>query len=197
MYKNICRGSKLSEIDYYMPIQVTLVEDKYYDENNKLPAHDLVIRPLLEKSIYAYAYKGTKEEFYLYGKMQIPINLKNEYILIPEKGKFRFDTTKECIMGHEYLWNARMCKRGSIIMIIKMNDINVFNEIFKNTFNPCFCNNPNTGNTMSAIKKCKEEMEKGNIAICLSQNNGIEWIQIYLNRESTNKLYEIAEKIVK
>ena len=180
--------------DYYMPISVSLIADKYhYEEKDKLPAHELVIRPLLEHSIDAYIYKGTKEEFFLCGKMQVPIQLMQEDILISDKGKFKFDKTKECISGHEYLWNAAMWKRGSIIIVLD-NDPDLFREIFKHTYNPELQATPNAGNSASAIKKCKEEMEKGRIAVCLSASNGIEFMQIYVGQGKTNEMLEMAEK---
>jgi len=173
--------------EYFEPLQVNLTGEirHHYDENSALPAHESVIRPLFEKSTGTFVYKGTKEEFFLCDKMQIPIKLEKEDILISDKGKFRFDKTKECITGHEYLWNATMWKRGSIVIVLEPNSVN-FAEIFKNTSRPCFTQTPNSGNTVSAIKKCKLEMEKGNIAIILSATNGMEWMQIYAKGE----LYE-------
>jgi hypothetical protein len=189
---------KMPGIDYYMPIMVTLIEDKYqvnektkllslYDEKNKFPAHDFVIRPLLENCIYSYVY-GINNDSEIYKN--------NMDILIKEKGKYKLDTTKECIKGHEYLWNAYSGKRGSIIIIIK-NNLRIFNEIFKYTYNPDFLSNPNNGNTISAVRKCKEEVENGNIAICLGRNNGIECMEIYLDKEKTKELYKIAERSCK
>ena len=177
-----------------MPIIVSLIADKYhYEENDKLPAHELVIRPLLENSIDTFIYNGTKEEFFLCGKMQVPIKLKQEDILISDKGKFKFNKTKECVTGHEYLWNATMWKRGSIVIVLE-NNLDMFREIFKHTYNPDLLATPNMGNSVSAIKKCKEEMEKGKIVVCLSASNGMEYMQIYVGQRKTNELLKIAEK---
>ena len=179
--------------DYYMPIYVRLIENKYrYEETDKLPAHELVIRPLFENSLETLVYKGRKDDFFLYGKMNYPIKLEQEDILVPDKGKFRFDKTKECITGHEYLWNAHTGKRGSIVLVLE-NNFDIFRKIFKHTYNPDLTETPNTGNTVSAIKKCKEEMGKGNIAICLSLSNGMEHMQIYVGQGKTNELLKIAE----
>jgi len=176
-----------------MPILVSLIADKYhYEENDKLPAHELVIRPLLENSIDTFIYKGTKEEFFLYGKKQVPIQLANEDILISDKGKFKFNKAKECITGHEYLWNANCWKRGSIVFVLE-NNLDILRELFKHTYNPNLTETPNMGNSVSAIKKCKEEMKKGNIAVCLSASNGIEFMQIYAGQGKINELLKIAE----
>jgi len=181
------------ENKFFEPLQVNLTGEirHHYDENSVLPAHELVIRPLLENSLDIFVYKGTKEEFFLCGKMQIPIKLEQEDILISDKGKFKFDKTKECIIGHEYLWNATMWKRGSIVFVLEPNKMN-FAEIFKNTCRPSFEGTPNSGNTISAIKKCKLEMEKGNIAAILPASNGIEWIQIYVKGEVWENLVKSA-----
>jgi hypothetical protein len=181
--------------DYYTPIQVTLIENKYqvdektkllsfYDKNKKFPAHNLVIKPLLERCIYCNFY-GIKNDSEIYRK--------NKEILIKEKGKYKLDTTKECIEGYEYLWNTYSGERGSIIIILK-NDLKNFNEILKHTYNPSYDHTPNMGNTLAAVKKCKEEVENGNIAVCITRNNGIEFMQIYSKKETTIELFKIAEK---
>ena len=181
------------ESKYFEPLSVNLTGEirHHYDEYSVLPAHELVIRPLFENSIDSFVYKGSKEQFFLYGKMQVPIKLEQEDILISDKGKFRFDKTKECITGHEYLWNACCWKRGSIVIVLKPDKIN-FSEIFKNTYCPDFVGNPNTGNTISAAKKCKAEMENGNIAVILSASNGLEYMYIYAIKEVLDKFMRCA-----
>ena len=170
--------------DYFKPLSVNLTGEirSHYDENSVLPAHELVIRPLFEKSVETFAYKGRKDDFFSGGKMNYPIKLEQEDVLISDKGKFRFDKTKECITGHEYLWNATTWKRGSIVIVLEPNTVN-FVEIFKNTCRPSFMENPNSWNTISAIKKCKLEMENGNIAIILTASNGMEEFMIYAKGE--------------
>ncbi|MFV5698389.1 hypothetical protein ACM55H_08455 [Flavobacterium sp. ZT3R17] len=181
--------------DYFQPLDVNLTGDirHHYDEKNVLPAHELVIRPLLEKSTDAFVYRGTKDEYFLYGKMQVPIKLEEIDILIKDRGKFKFDKKKECILGNEYLWNATTWKRGSIIFILKDGQIN-FSELFKNTYRPGKSATPNSGNNASATKKCREEAEKGNIAICLPASNGLEWMTIYAKGDIFKDIIEQAEK---
>jgi hypothetical protein len=148
------------------PIGIDIILDRWnYDLKEKLPAHDLVLRPLLENCIYSLIY-GLNDELYK----------SNMAILINEKGKHRFDLTKECINGHEYLWNGR--ERGSIIIILK-NDLSIFEKIFENTLNPFEIIYPVSENKNPARKRCKEEMEKGNIGICFGKKTGIEDMQIY------------------
>lgn len=171
--------------DYFKPLSVNLLgqHKRDYTEESVVPAHSLVIKPLLEKSACAFVY-GLKKEDELY---QL-----NADILISERGKFRLDTSKECVLGHEKLWNVTTWKRGSIIIGLKENDFD-FSEIFKHTFRPSLLNNPNTGNTASATKRCKEERELGNIAICFPASNGIEWMTIYANDQTFEKIMQQAE----
>jgi hypothetical protein len=179
---------KLSEANYYEPIIVKLIEDSYnYDKKGKLPAHDLVIRPLLENCMYCYVYE-LKNDDELY--------INNKDILIKEKGKYKFDTTKECIAGHEYLWNATGGKRGTIIIILE-NNLGIFDKILKHTFIDIgwdipVVDNPNAGNSISAVKKCKEEMKKGNIGICITRNNGLENMFIYIEQKYKDELLKMV-----
>ena len=185
----------IMENKYFQPLQVDLMGKirHHYDENSVLPVHELVIRPLLENSSDAFIYKGAKEEFFLCGKIQVPIKLEHEEILIPDRGKFRFNKTKECIVGHEYLWNATMWKRGSIVIVINPGKVD-FAEIFKNTYNCDFTETQNSGNTLSAIKMCRAEMENGNIAIIFSASNGIEWMRIYAKGEAWDNILLSAKQ---
>ena len=113
--------------------------------------------------------------------------------MIYEKGKHKLDLTKECVIGHEDLWYANKWKRGSIIIILK-NNLEIFENVFKYVFNPGISGTPNSGNTSSAIKKCKDEMKNGNIGICLPASNGIDWMQIYIKQENMDKIFEIADR---
>ena len=179
-----------NEIDYYMPLGVSLMDIEelhkkgwHLEPDEKIPSHESVIKPLLKNCMYAYVY-GIKENDGLY--------YKNKNILIKEKGKFRFDTTKECVIEHECLWNSVSHKRGSIIIVLG-NNLDIFSEILKHTGRPAFCETPNSGNTISALTRCKDEMKKGNIGIVFPASNGIERIEIYANKENMDKILKIAE----
>lgn len=159
--------------DYLEPLLVSLTDkigwqSDYNDEEVK-PTHNTVIRPIVENCLSTYVY-GLKKEDELY-KM-------NKEILINEKGKYKFDLSQECIIGHEKLWNAKDYKRGSIIVILENLDID-FQKIFKETYDPCLLSTPNTGNSLSATKKCREEAKNGKFACCFNGCNGIDWMTIY------------------
>ncbi|HEY0742401.1 MAG TPA: hypothetical protein VGD40_13095 [Chryseosolibacter sp.] len=146
-----------------------------------MAAHDKVIRPLFQKSFDTFVYGLTDKSELL---------TVNRDILIKDRGKYRFDKTKECITGHEYLWNATAWKRGSIVMILKKGFD--FTDIFRHVYRPGLIETPNSGNSPSATKKCKEAAGKGDIGICLPASNGIEWIQIYTDLEHRDKLHRLA-----
>ncbi len=115
--------------EYYLPINVSLTPADvrhHYSVNESMPAHNFVIRPLLTDSLEALVY-GIKKESDLYRN--------NSNILINDKGKFKFDKSKECITGHEYLWNVTRWERGSIALILVTNRIN-FPDIFKYCYRP-------------------------------------------------------------
>ena len=171
--------------NYFKPLCVDLLEkNKWeYELESIVPAHGLVIKPLLQMSANAYVY-GLKKEDELY-KL-------NSGILISDNGKFRFDTSKDYVLGHESLWNITTWKRGSIVIILKENEFD-FSYIFKFTYRPSLIETPNMGNSTAALKKCKEESKLGNIAICFPASNGIEWMTIYANDKTFEKIVQQAE----
>jgi hypothetical protein len=171
--------------DYYLPLSVSLTPSDirhYYDINSSLPCHDLVIRRLLANCKDAYVY-GLKRDSELF--------INNASILINDKGKYKFDTSQECIKGHENLWNVTGWKRGSIVIIIADNKLD-FSTVFENCYRPALSGTPNQGNTLSATKKCKEEARKNNLGICFPASNGLEWMEIYGTPEMTKQLLRDA-----
>jgi hypothetical protein len=171
---------------FHKPITVTMLPYRnVYEENHNFPEHDLVIRPLLENCIYSYIYVP-KENVETYSN--------NRDILIKEKGKYRFDLSKECIKGHERLWNCYDYDNDHYnycsLIIIMQNNFNLFDNIFENTYNPGVLGTPNTGNSISALKKCKEEMDIGNTGICINWDCNSSYMLIYTKRH--DELLEMA-----
>ncbi|PUA38050.1 hypothetical protein C8Z91_16750 [Paenibacillus elgii] len=163
-------------------------------EDYTFPAYENVIRPLFDASIQAFVYRGTSEEHEgafgeLVGK---PIDMKQEDILIPYKGKYRFDKTKECISGHEYIWHARSYKRGSIVLILP-NDFD-FSAVFTYCYSPSFDETPHMGQSPGAVKLCRETKDN-HIAVIFSASNGIENMGIYASDETINKIADLAESL--
>ncbi|MCM3270634.1 hypothetical protein [Paenibacillus elgii] len=165
----------------FCPLSVDLLSykrDKYMNvEDYIFPAYENVIRSLFDASIQAFVYRGTSEEHEgafgeLVGK---PIDMKREDILIPHKGKYRFDKTKECITGHEYLWHARSYKRGSIVLILP-NDFD-FSAVFTYCYSPSFDETPHMGQSPGAIKYYAEKQK-------------IIILQLFLVRPTVLRLWE-------
>ncbi|PTQ99730.1 hypothetical protein C8P68_102560 [Mucilaginibacter yixingensis] len=160
-------------LEYYMPLGFGLTSKDvrhYYDQYSPLDNHELVIRPILYNSENAYVYElNTDSELYL----------NNSNILIKDKGKFKFDTSKECIKGHEYLWNAQRRTRGSIVIVCDANRIDL-RSIFAGCFWVGIAGTPNTGQTLTATKLCKKEANNGKLAFCFSATNGLETMLLYV-----------------
>ena len=171
--------------DYYMPLGFGLTSREvshYYDQNLPLAAHELVIRPLLYNSEYAYVY-GLDTESELY--------LNNRDILIKEKGKFRFDVSKECIKGHEYIWNVQRWTRGSIVIVCKLERID-FKSILSGCFYVGIAATPNAGNTLAATKFCKKAATTGYLAFCFPASNGLDAMQLYVDEPLKSTLLKEA-----
>ena len=189
-------------ITWFCPLSMRLMNwetEKNYKESDHLQAHEQVIRPLFNASTEAYVYRGTAQERrYPWGDVipgSEPINLKNESILIPKKGKYLFDKTQECITGYEYLWNAICCRRGSIVMVLE-NDFD-FSEVFKHCYTAGLLSNPNSGESPGAVKLCKKAREENAIAAILSASSGIKYMVIYAADDIFEKIEKLAESLCK
>ncbi len=150
-----------------------------------LPAHENVIKPILRSALECIVY-GLKEDSILLQKYKS--------ILIKHKGKHKLDLSQEVITGCEELWNSTNWARGSVVIITNPNTID-FTRIFPFCYRPGIIDNPNTGNTVSAVKLCKEKSQEGLICICFPASNGIEWMQIYADDEQLAQLYGLANEL--
>ncbi|WAC43775.1 hypothetical protein OU997_16190 [Pseudomonas sp. SL4(2022)] len=171
-----------------MPLIVGLTPPEvrhHYDALRKQPCHDLVLKPLIKSCENAYVYGLKKDN---------PLYIKNKKILISDQGKFKFNLEMECIAAHEELWNSCAWKRGSIVFILKNDNFNYIN-LFPHCHAPGLSTTPNSGNTPSAIKKCKEAALSNMTALLLPASNGIEWMQIYSTETKTNEYYDAAKSL--
>jgi hypothetical protein len=187
---------------WFCPLELTLINyttERDYKETDHLQAHERVVRPLFNASTKAYIYRSTaKPRKYYTGDIipgSGPLELKDESILKPEKGKYIFDKTQECITGHEYLWNATRHKRGSIVLVLE-NDFD-FREIFPHCFAPGNLLNPNTGQSTGSVRLCKKIREENAIAAVFSASNGIQYMTIYASDEVIEKIRSLADSLCK
>ncbi|MDR1911004.1 MAG: immunity 40 family protein [Helicobacteraceae bacterium] len=147
----------------------------------------------VERGIVIKTIVKNAMEILLYRGVNPSLIAKNGDILIPYKGKFKFDTSKEFVKGREELWGATAYERGSIVAVLKPSDID-FAEVFKSADRPVFLENPSLGNTPSAHRKAKNEAESGNIAIVFPAESGDREIEIYAQGETMEYILETAEK---
>lgn len=171
-----------------MPVSLGLTPPDvrhHYEVLEKQPCHDLVLRPLLKSCEVAYVYGLKKDN---------PLYLTSNQILVSDKGKFRFNLDFECIANHEKLWNACTWKRGSIVIVIK-NEAFHYQDIFPHCYSPSVSATPNSGNTLAAIKKCKEVAQSNMTALILPASNGIAWVQIYSTEAKTIEYFNAAKSL--
>ena len=144
----------------------------------------LVIRPLLDNCMYGYFYVREGMEKRAAGW------LENTDIFIKEKEKYKLDVSKECIKGHEDLWNGD--RQGDGVMVIVMKDnLEIFEKIFENTLNTGGLGNPGAVLPASVVRKCNSEIKNGNIAVTFSGHcEGMELL-IYAKRD--HELHELAK----
>lgn len=156
-------------------------------DEDVLPVHDFVIRPLLDVA----------SECFVYGiKMDSEFFNKHSGMLIKEKSKYKLDLNKELIKGHEGFWNSGCWSRGSIVIVLEIDSTD-FEKILRYCYRPSQMSSPYTGNSVSAVKYCEKLATQNKIAICLSASNGIEWMQIHASEEIIESLYEKAEVLCK
>lgn len=154
-----------------------------YEESEELPAHDLILRPLLSCATECYVY-GLKEDTELFHQCTD--------ILSSTRSKYQLDLKKEVIKGYEQLWNATGWQRGSILIFIEPEKLKELN-IFPSCYDPSILENPNSGESIAAIKFCKNVINKEKIVgLCFSASNGIEWMKVYAEKDILKGLYECA-----
>jgi hypothetical protein len=144
-----------------------------------LPTFETFLRPILQNCLACFVY-GISEE---------NINLQLSTILMKDKGKYRLDLTKEVISGYEFFWNSSFPDRGSIVILLDPPEID-FPAIFSNCFESFVFDNSNSGQTLGAVRFCKKQAEEGLVALCLSDTNGFQWIDVFASEELL--LYEKA-----
>lgn len=164
---------------------VNLIPNGYYDyeENEVIPAHELILRPLLlcAKECYVYGLKKDTELFQ-----------QCTDILSFTRNKYKLDLKKEVIEGYEQLWNATGWQRGSILIFLESEKLKKLN-IFTSCYDPSISENPNSGESAAAIRFCKDVVTKEKlVGLCFSASNGIECMKVYAEYHTLKELYECA-----
>lgn len=171
--------------DFLNHFLVNLVPNGFYDyeENEVLPAHDLILRPLLSCATECYVY-GLKKDTELFHR--------SADILSYTCNKHKLDVNKEVLKGYEQLWNSTGWQRGSILIFLEPEKLKELN-IFTSCYDPSISENPNSGESAAAIKFCKSIINKEKVVgLCFSASNGIEWMKVYADKHILKELYECA-----
>lgn len=155
-----------------------------YNKYSSLPAHDLILRPLLLCATDCYVYGIQKDSELLQ---------QCSHILISTRSKYKADLNQEIIKGYEQLWNVTGWERGSIVIVMELEQFENL-DIFSYCYDPGILDNPNAGESIAAIRYSKDMAKQGKIAFCLSASNGIEWMKIYASDDVLEKLYVRATK---
>ena len=131
------------------------------DFDERVPAHAKVIRPLLSAASEAFLWPpGNKQR-----TVQYPAE-----ILSRERGRYRFDLSRDILTGYERLWHAVSWARGSIALRLPRLPNN-FIEILMH----CSCTPPAvlssryqlaTGDSAGAIERIRR---------CTVVNRGSHW----------------------
>lgn len=154
-----------------------------YDEHSSLPAHDLILRPLLLHATDCYVYGIQKNSELLQ---------QCSHILISTHNKYKVDLNQEVVKGYEQLWNVTGWGRGSIVIVMGLEQFKSL-DILSYCYDPGILDNPNTGESIAAIRYAKDVARQGKVALCLSASNGIEWMQVYAS-DALEELYVRAKK---
>ncbi|MEH7811895.1 hypothetical protein, partial [Bacillus toyonensis] len=155
-----------------------------YNEHSSLPAHDLILRPLLLFATDCYVYGIQKNSELLQ---------QCSHILISTRNKYKVDLNQEAIKGYEQLWNVTGWGRGSIVIVMGLEQFENL-DILSYCYDPDILDNPNTGESIAAVRYSKDMAKQGKVALCLSASNGIEWMNIYASDDVLEKLYVRATK---
>ena len=87
-------------MEYFKPFFVKIAGRARDDDHTS--AHEQIIAPLLKNALAAYVYNGRKDSIVgAFGSVEHPLNLSEFSFLVRERGKFRFDLSRECVNGAE------------------------------------------------------------------------------------------------
>ena len=155
----------------------------HYREKAKLPAHDAVLRPLLRVASECWAY-GIQPASEVY---EAAVG-----VLTPEKRRFRVNLEGDPVKNHELFWNARAGKRGTIVIVIPRTDFDG-KRIFRAGYGASLSLNVSAGHTPAALRFARRCVESSDvIAACLPRNNGIQWMDVFVNRKRVLALFQSA-----
>jgi hypothetical protein len=160
---------------------------RHYRPLESLEAHETVLRPLLTIASECLAFGLDRES---------EVFRSAASILSPWKGKYRVRLNHgDPIRGHEFFWNAQGGRRGTIVILVP-NDAFARADIFRKCHRVAVMANFLSAHTPSAIRFARTAVTASPVtALCLSRNNGMEWMDVHAASERALQLYEHARDV--
>ena len=145
-------------MEYFKPFFVKITGRARDDDHTS--AHDRIIAPLLQNALTAYVYNGRKDSIVgAFGSVEHPLNLSEFSFLVRERGKFRFDLSRECVNGAEIFWNACSFRRGSVIILLE-GEFDLA-PILRRCAEISIDETPNMGKQPCSYQACQARDERG------------------------------------
>jgi hypothetical protein len=162
---------------------VSLVAHSRYREGAKMPAHERVLRPLLD----------TATECWVYGMPRSgDVARAAAGLLEPERGKHRVRLGGDVLTGRELFWNAQGGRRGTIVILTPRGNFDA-ERIFRGGLETFVFTNFRSAHTPAAIRFARERAcAEDLVAVCLPRNNGIEWMDIHVRPAIAVELFDVA-----
>ena len=155
------------------------------------PGFTNVIRPLLAAASEAFAWPPKSK--------RDPVAYPPE-ILIPERGRYRLDLSRDAIAGNESFWHATAGRRGSIAIRLPLLPADMV-QIFRHCSRLPGCDEPavlssryqlSKSDSPGAIRYCDDVIDGDEYAFLFSATNGIEYMSVFARAEELEKLYQLA-----
>ena len=155
------------------------------DGDGIIPAHSMVIRPLLASATEAYVWPESTNT--------TPVEYPSD-ILTRERGRYRFDLTQDVLSGYERFWNASGGRRGAIVIRLAEEPPNLV-EIFMHCSPPLVYSSRyqlTKDGAQAAIRYCDKCISDDDLAFYLSNSNGIEHLSVFAAESKILRLYQTA-----
>ena len=154
--------------------------------DESLPSHAKILRPLLAVTKGCWVYDL---------KPRGPVYKTAAELLESEKGRFRVRLDGDPVSGRELFWNADSGRRGTIVMLIPVEKFPA-GVVFRRCHGLWAFGNFLAAHTPAAARFARSQTANGKfIAACLPRNNGIEWLDLFMQPRLALKLFDQARRI--
>lgn len=157
------------------------------DVDRRLPAHRLVIEPLVARTNEMRIY-GSHPESGLWDELLRLGARKRNYVQV--------DLSREVVKGHERIWNSGAWERGAIVLATTMSEEEIGN-VFQWCSGPAVWSSHhqmNKSTPLSATKHARSAAAGGSTAFCFSASNGIEIVNVFAPEATLVRLFAMAHE---